>query len=292
MEKKILIASIESKIFTVRGVQVILDGDLAKLYGVQTKVLNQAVKRNLKRFPESFMFKLTFEESQSLRSQFVTLKTEPATRGSHKKYTPQVFTEFGIAMLSSVLNSEFAIQVNIEIIQVFVQLRRDLRNENFLYQRLDGFERKLIQHELKFDEILETINTKVSQEKGIFFNDQIFDAYVFSSELIASAKSSIVLLDNYIDETSLLQLSKRNSKVSCVIYTERLKDQLRLDLEKHNAQYPPIEIRLKKQFHDRFLIIDGRELYHLGASLKDLGKRWFAFSRMDEMLGDVMRRLT
>jgi hypothetical protein len=126
---------------------------------------------------------------------------------------------------------------------------------------------------------------------GIFFNDQIFDAYVFSSELIASARQSIVLLDNYIDEKTLLHLSKRDSRVECVIYTAMVNDQLRLDLEKHNAQYPRIELRVKKHFHDRFLIIDGKELYHLGASLKDLGKRWFAFSRMDELLSDVMSRL-
>jgi hypothetical protein len=291
MEKEILLASIESKIIVVRGVQVILDSELARLYGVATKVLNQAVKRNHKRFPESFMFKLTFEESQFLRSQFVTLKTEPATRGSHMKYSPQVYTELGIAMLSSVLNSESAIQVNIEIIQVFVQLRRNLRSENFLHQRLDGLEKKLIHHELKFDEIMETIQTRVPETKGIFFNDQIFDAYVFSSELIASAKKSIVLLDNYIDESTLLQLSKRQPTVSCMVYTEKVTNQLRLDLEKHNAQYPEIEIRVKKHFHDRFLIIDEQEMYHLGASLKDLGKRWFAFSRMDELLDDVMRRL-
>ncbi len=119
----------------------------------------------------------------------------------------------------------------------------------------------------------------------------VFDAYVFSSELISSAKRTIILLDNYVNETTLLQLSKRHPNVSCVIYTEKMSDQLRLDLEKHNAQYPKIEIRVKKHFHDRFLIIDEAELYHLGASLKDLGKRWFAFSRMDEMLGDVMKRL-
>ena len=119
----------------------------------------------------------------------------------------------------------------------------------------------------------------------------VFDAYVFNSELIASAKNSIILLDNYIDEKTLLQLSKRDSYVSCVIYTEKINPQLKLDLEKHNAQYPRIELRIKKHFHDRFLIIDGKELYHLGASLKDLGKRWFAFSRMDELLSDIQNKL-
>jgi ABC-type antimicrobial peptide transport system permease subunit len=128
-------------------------------------------------------------------------------------------------------------------------------------------------------------------KQGIFFNDQVFDAYIFSSNLITSAKKSIVLIDNYINETTLLQLSKRNPKVSCTIYTEKITDQLKLDMEKHNAQYPKIEIRVLKHLHDRFLILDNQSLYHLGASLKDLGKRWFAFSRMDGLIGDVMKRL-
>jgi hypothetical protein len=126
---------------------------------------------------------------------------------------------------------------------------------------------------------------------GIFFNDQIFDAYVFSSEIISRAKKSIVLIDNYIDETTLLQLSKRSQKVNCIIYTERISEQLKLDLEKHNSQYPPIEIRVLKNAHDRFLILDKKEMYHLGASLKDLGKRWFAFSRMDGQVNQILSQI-
>lgn len=291
MEKDILISSIESKILIIRGVQVMLDSDLARLYGVQTKVLNQAVKRNIKRFPESFMFRITDTERHSLRSQIVTLKGEDSGRGSHKKYSPFVFTESGIAMLSSVLNSESAIQINIEIIQVFVQLRRDIRSDIFLYQKIDNLERKLIQHELRFDEFLETVENRVAQTTGIFFNDQIFDAYVFSSDLIKSAKKSVVLIDNYVDEVSLLQLSKRSKGVVCMIYTEKISPSLQLDLDKHNAQFPAIQVATLKNVHDRFLILDDSHLYHLGASLKDLGKRWFAFSRMDGLLPDIRKRL-
>ncbi len=291
MENEKLISNIEKKIYHIRGVQVMMDSDLANLYGVQTKVLNQAVKRNMKRFPESFMFRLTDEERLSLRSQFVTLKAKSSARGVHKKYSPIVFTELGIAMLSSVLNSESAIQINIEIIQVFVQLRRSFRNEIFLCQKVDNLEKKLIQHELRFDEFIETMSTKMPETTGIFFNDQIFDAYVFSSELIKSAKKSVVLIDNHVDEVTLLQLSKRGDGVACIIYTERLSSTLQLDLDKHNAQFPTIQVVPLKNVHDRFLIIDDEQLYHMGASLKDRGKRWFAFSRIDGLLAEIQSRL-
>ena len=291
MEKGILITGIESKILNVRGVQVMLDSDLANLYGVQTKVLNQAVKRNMKRFPESFMFRITDNERQSLRSQIVTLDKGRSGRGKYVKYAPFAFTELGIAMLSSVLNSELAIQVNIEIMQVFVQFRKDIRSDIFLYRRVDDLERKLIKHELRFDEFLDTIEKKIPQKSGIFFNDQIFDAYVFSSELIKSAKKSVVLIDNYVDEVTLLQLSKRGVGVTCIIYTEKLSSTLQLDLDKHNAQFPTIQVAPLKNVHDRFLIIDDEQLYHMGASLKDLGKRWFAFSRIDGLLAEIQSRL-
>ncbi len=280
------LSEINSRIFRIQDKLVIIDIDLAQLYGVTTKALNQAVKRNLARFHSDFVFRITSEE----RDELVT-KCDRLRNLKHSVHLPFAFTELGVAMLSSVLKSDTAIQININIIRVFVHLKSEMGSQKVLVSRLSNIESMVLEHDMKI-RFFDSEFSKQFPKTGIFFNDQIFDAYVFSSELISSAKSSIVLLDNYIDETSLLQLSKRNSKVSCVIYTERMSDQLRLDLEKHNAQYPPIEIRLKKKFHDRFLIIDGRELYHLGSSLKDLGKRWFAFSRMDEMLGDVMRRLT
>jgi hypothetical protein len=198
-------------------------------------------------------------------------------------------------MLSAVLKSPLAIQVSIQIIEAFVHFRSILNAQDghaWVRQTIGELNHKLQDHEKKIVGILNQMNnTNAHLKQGIFFNNQIFDAYAFSSDLIKSANKSVVLIDNYIDETTLLQLSKRNSKVSCIIYTEKLSNQLKLDLERHNAQYPSIEIRTLKNTHDRFLIIDNQELYHLGASLKDLGKRWFAFSRMDDFLNEVRTRL-
>jgi hypothetical protein len=203
---------------------------------------------------------------------------------------PWAYTEHGIAMISTLLRSELAIQMSIEIIQTFVRLRKQDYLVSGLIDRIEKLESfKATAKQMLKKLILQQSNT--TKNSGIFFNDHIFDAYVFSSELITSAKKSIILIDNYIDETTLLQLSKRNPKVTCCIYTEKITPQLKLDLDKHNAQYPPIQIMLLKNVHDRFLILDQQSLYHLGASLKDLGKRWFAFSRMDGIIADVMKKL-
>ena len=283
---------IVDKIIQVRGLNIILDKDIAPLYGVTTKALNQAVKRNSSRFPETFMFRLTDEEAEFSRSHFVTLNnTSPIKRGQNIKYNPFAFTEMGVAMLSSILKSEIAIAISIEIIQVFTELRRSNQQTLILTNRMERAEKQLLEHELKLDKILRNSVEPAKHLQGIFFNNQIFDAYTFSSDLIKSAKKSVLLIDNYVDETTLLQLSKRNPDVACMIYTERMNPEIKLDLEKHNAQYSPIEIRILKNAHDRFLIIDNTELYHLGASLKDLGKRWFAFSRMDGFLNEVLARL-
>jgi hypothetical protein len=279
------LSEINSRIFRIKDQLVIIDFDLAQLYGVTTKALNQAVKRNLCRFPSDFMFRIDDQD----RDELVT-KCDRLRNIKHSVHLPFAFTELGVAMLSSVLKSDKAIQVNINIIRVFVHLKSEIESQKVLVSRVSNIESMVLEHDRKI-RFFDSEFSKQYPKTGIFFNDQIFDAYVFSSELISSAQKSIVLLDNYVDESTLLQLSKRNPKVNCVIYTEKETGQLRLDLDKHNAQYPGIEIRVKKHFHDRFLIIDGRELYHLGASLKDLGKRWFAFSRMDEMLEDVMKRL-
>jgi hypothetical protein len=287
MEQNLIKSEIESRIFTIRGMQVMLDSDLAKLYNVETKALNQTVKRNLERFPESFRFQLSENEMQNLRSQIVTSSEIHGGR----RYLPFVFTEQGVAMLSAVLKSSVAVAVSIEIIEAFVSMRRNQYQFLGLAQRVEGLESKQIQTEHKLDKIFKALDSGNDIKQGIFFNDQIFDAYVFTSELIAKAKTSIILIDNYIDETSLLQLSKRNKNVRCTIYTERITDQLKLDLEKHNKQYSTIEIRNLKNVHDRFLILDEEELYHLGASLKDLGKRWFAFSRLDGLVKEVLTHL-
>jgi len=194
-------------------------------------------------------------------------------------------------MLSSVLKSPTAIETSIYIIESFVKYRNQSSPYILLFQHMEQMKNQISDHESSIKKILQKLEPTFTQSSGIFFNDQIFDAYVFSSELIAKAKRSIILIDNYIDETTLLQLSKRNKKVSCTIYTERITEQLKLDLEKHNAQYQSIEIRILKNAHDRFIILDEKELYHLGASLKDLGKRWFAFSKMDGLADQILTQL-
>ncbi len=287
MEQNLIKSEIESRIFTIRGMQVMLDSDLAKMYSVETKKLNQAVKRNSERFPFPFRFQLSENEMENLRSQFVTSNEMHGGR----RYLPSAFTEQGVAMLSAVLKSSVAIAVSIEIIEAFVSLRRNQYQVLGLSQRVEGLESKQIQTERKLEKIFKALEKGIDVKQGIFFNDKIFDAYIFSSDLISKAKKSIILIDNYIDETTLLQLSKRNKKVHCTIYTERITDQLKLDLDKHNSQYPPIEIRILKNTHDRFLILDEKDLYHLGASLKDLGKRWFAFSKMNGLVKEILNHL-
>lgn len=276
---------ISALVLKINGHQVMLDFDLAKLYGVTTKALNQAVKRNPSRFPNDFVFQIEQQQKDELVTNCDRLKSL-----KHSLHPPYAYTEHGIAMLSSVLKSDIAVQVNIHIVRVFVHLRKEIKENTILLSRISNIETMLLRHDSKIN-FLETSYSENRPKSGIFFNNQIFDAYTFSSDLIKTAKKSIILIDNYIDETTLLQLSKRNADVACVIYTERITPKIKLDQEKHNAQYPHIEIRILKNTHDRFLIIDNKELYHLGASLKDLGKRWFAFSRIDGFLTEVQTRL-
>ncbi len=291
MEKS-LDTSIAPSIYSIRGMQVMRDRDLAILYGITTKALNQAYKRNKERFPETFAFTLSENELYTLRSQIVTLEKKNVGKGTHSKYLPTVYTEYGVAMLSAVLKTEKAVAISIEIIDFFVRVRRMIRSGELMIHRIDLIEKRLIGYDLKFDEIDQFIQKTKLPQHGIFFDNQIFDAYTFFSELLQRANQSIVLIDNYIDHTVLLQLSKRPPGVSATIYTERIAETLQLDLAKHNAQYPPIAIRTIQKVHDRFLLMDEKELYHIGASIKDLGKRWFAFSRMDSLAGEMMSRLS
>lgn len=280
MENNTAIGAFEIKnmIYTIRGRQVMLDSLLATLYQVETKNLNKAVKRNTERFPDTFCFQLTAEESETLRFQTGTSNT---SRGG-RRYMPYVFTEQGVAMLSAVLRSDTAVKISIEIMNAFVEMRQIQITNASLFQRLDNIEIKQYQNDQKFEEIFKALeNDKLSLEKGVFYSGQIFDAYTFVSDIIRNAQSSIILIDNYIDDTVLTQLGKRNINVSAKIYTRNISSQLRLDLQRYNSQYPPINIEILSDAHDRFLIIDHTELYHIGASLKDLGKKWFAFSRMD-----------
>ena len=285
--------NLKNKIHTIRGVQIMLDGDLAILYDVDLKRLNEQVKRNIGRFPENFMFQLTVSEYNVLRSQIATIEQG---RGEHRKYRPYVFTEPGVAMLSGVLKSDTAVKVSIQIIDAFVSMRKFISKNAEIFIRLDTVERKQLEHQIKtdknFERVFEAIENKgFVKKQGIFFDGQIFDAYSFVSELIRSAKESIVLIDNFVDDSVLTLFSKRNSNVDVVIYTKNISKQLILDLEKHNSQYPAISIKEFKKSHDRFLIIDNKEVYHIGASLKDLGKKWFAFSKFDKEAFGLLDRL-
>ncbi len=281
--------SIKSKIYTIRGMQVMIDADLAELYDVEVKVLNQAVKRNSERFPENFMFQLTKNEFETLRSQFVTLNKG---RGAHRKYLPYGFTEQGVAMLSGVLKSDTAVRISIQIISAFVAMRKFISSNTWIFHRLEIVEEKQIEYDKKFELVFDAIQSKdIKPEKGIFFDGQIFDAYKFVSDIIRTANKSIVLIDNYIDDSVLTLFSKRNKDVQVTIFTKDVSMQLSLDLDKYNAQYPLIKVIEFKQSHDRFLIIDNKEVYHFGASLKDMGKKWFAFSKFDKEAFNLLDRL-
>ena len=284
---------IQSRIYTIRNVQVMQDSDLANLYGVEIKVLNQAVKRNIERFPQEFSFQLTTEENNILRSQIVTLKSR---RGEHRKYLPYVFTEQGVAMLSGALRSATAVQISIQIINAFVAMRKFISANAQIFHRLDGVERKQIEYKVETDEkfkrVFDAIEEKdIKPRQGIFFDGQIFDAYQFVSDLIRTARKSIIVIDNYIDDGVLTVLSKANKKVQITILTKTISQQLALDVNKYNEQYPAIMIKEFYNSHDRFLIIDGKTVYHFGASLKDLGKKWFAFSKIDKDAFKLLERL-
>lgn len=279
---------IQNRIFTIRGTHVMLDEDLANLYEVETKVLNQAVKRNIERFPEDFMFQLTEDEHNLLRSQIVTSKEK---RGG-RRYLPYVFTEQGVAMLSAVIRSETAVKISIQIIKAFVAMRQFIASNARIFQQLDTLEIKQLETDKKIKQILAAMESKnIHPKQGIFYDGQIFDAYQFASDIIRTAKKSIILIDNFIDDDVLTLLSKKHSGVKVFILTKTISKQLELDIGKFNEQYPPLKIKQFGNSHDRFLIIDESFVYHLGASLKDLGKKWFAFSKMDIDAAELLMRI-
>jgi len=279
-------SNIENRIYLIRGVQVMLDSDLAELYKTETKFINRAVKRNAARFPEEFMFQLTEQEWENLRFQSGTSSELHGGR----RYLPNVFAEQGIAMLSAVLHTEIAINVSIQIMKAFISMRKSLGQLHGLLQRMEGLELKQLNTDQKVEKLFTALDNQLIPKQGIFFEGQLFDAHVFVIDLIKTAKSSIVIIDNYIDEGTLLMLSKRKSKVNCKIYT-RINDALKKDIEKHNKQYPHIAMVQNNGSHDRFIILDNKQLYHFGASLKDVGKKCFAFSQMDNLLPEILTNL-
>ena len=309
------VEQIESLILTIRGKQVILDQDLARLYGVETKRLNEQVKRNIERFPEDFMFQLSKEEAESSRSQFATLNEEDelsrsqiATlngRGHNIKHLPYAFTENGIAMLSGVLRSPMAIATNIHIMRAFNAMRHFIGSHAQVFQRLEVMERnqlalnasqaelsaQVAENNKRLNEVFRRLDDNSEKpEKGIFYDGQIFDAYSFINERIREAKKRIVLIDNYVDDSVLTMLDKRNKGVEAVVYTKNISRQLSLDFEKHNAQYSPIEVKQFDRAHDRFLCIDDT-VYLIGASLKDLGKKWFGFVKLEQPTDELLSKM-
>ena len=294
-------SGVEKMILVIRGKQVLLDRDLAALYGVETRAINQAVKRNMERFPERNCFQLTELEFSNWKSQIVMSNSEKM--GLRKM--PFAFTEQGVAMLSAVLRTKTAIKVSLAIMDAFVQLRHLMMGNGGLVNRLSNVEAKdleqdsrltghdehLLDHDRKFDELFEAMDRGELKSKGIFYESQEFDAYAFACGLIRQAHKRIVLVDNYVDETTLLMMLKRKKGVSATIYTYDKSKIFELDLQKYNAQYAdsPITIHPNTNTHDRFLFIDETS-YHFGASLKDLGKKMFFFSKEDFTLDEVLNK--
>ena len=267
--------SIKDKIHTIRNVQVMLDKDLAELYGVETKHINQAVRNNQDKFMDDFYFELTNNEFENLRSKNLTANFSKTRRN------PKVFTEQGIYMLATILKSKVASQVTVYIIKTFANMRKLISQNISMFERFERIEQRLTIHDENFDKLFEALEDKTLKPKqGIFYDGEVFDAYVFINDLIKIAVDEIILIDNYIDETVFIIFSKYpNIKIK--IYTKTITKQLKLDFQKYQTQYKNIELFEFKNSHDRFLIIDKKEVYHLGASLKDLGKKWFAFSKFE-----------
>lgn len=291
--------SIRSKILVIRGQQVMMDRDLAEIYGVETRVLNQAVKRNSMRFPEQFCFQLTREEINDMKKEYPVIShfvISPDTKnnmfvgqeGGTRKL-PYVFTEQGVAMLSAILKSETAIKASIQIMTAFVEMRHFLTTNSQLFQRIDFIEKRQIESDVHQNEIdkkideLFTLMDKYNVEDvhGIFFQGQIFDAYAKFESFLAKAKKQIILIDNYVDLSVLQRLTRKNKGVNVIIYTEPKTKLTAQDVQTFNAQYPLLLLKYTTKIHDRFLIIDNSTLYHIGASLKDLGKKCFGFEILD-----------
>ena len=267
------IAIIQNKILVIRNQQVMIDRDIAELYGVETKRLNEQVKRNIERFPDEFCFQLNDSEFHNWKSQF-------ATSNSDK-------------MLATVLKSETAVKASIQIVKAFVSMRKFLLSNAQIFQRLDSLEMHRIESDKRIDELFDRMDRyAIDDTQGIFFQGQIFDAYAKFESFIAQARQSIVLIDNYIDLSVLERFAKKNAGVQVTIYTNPQTTVTEQDVQHFNAQYPLLEVKHTTAMHDRFLIIDNQTLYHIGASLKDLGKRCFAFDVFDStFIADIMARL-
>ncbi len=290
---------IKSMIYVIRNQQVMIDSDLAMLYQVETKRLNEAVKRNIVRFPNEFRFQLTDKELESLRSQFATSNNSEMEDGKKggRRYLPYVFTEQGIAMLSAILRSDVAIQVSINIMKSFVEMRRFIANNSLLFERISTVELRQLEYQKQTDEKLEQIFEYISEHEEpsqkVFFDGQIYDAFSLIVNLIQKAEKEITLIDGYVNVGTLNLLSKKKSDVAVTIYTQKQTKLTKADVKNFNAQYPTLKIKYTKVFHDRFLILDQAIAYHVGASLKDAGKKCFGINLIQDagIIKDILQRL-
>ncbi len=289
--------NIENLIHYVRGQQVMIDSDLALLYNVETKRLNESVKRNAKRFPNNFCFQLTEDEYADLRSQIATSNTENTSSKGGRRYLPYVFTEQGIAMLSAVLRSDEAIQVSVNIMNAFVKMRRFLAENALMFDKLNSLELKQLEYQKesneKFNQIFAYISEHEEVGQKIFFEGQIYDAFSLLVSLVGKAEQSIVLIDNYVDVGTLNILAKKKDGVDVTIYTVRRTRLASQDIANFNSQYPTLTVNYTGVFHDRFLVIDEETAYHIGASIKDAGKKCFGISRIEDVgiISDILQRL-
>ena len=288
---------IKNLIYTIRGKQVMLDSDVAMLYHYQTKRINEAVKRNKERFPENFCFQLTTEEIENIKmpnvvlnlknennwSQFATSSKSENIKHRGKKYLPYVFTEQGIAMLSGLLKNDIAVQVSINIMNAFVEMRKFLIQNGQIFERLTNIEYKLLEHDKKFNEVFNQLQVEENIKQKIFFEGQIYDAYSLIIDIIKKANKKILIIDNYIDDSVLKMLAKKNNNVEVVILTSDKSNIQQIDVQKFNKEYPKLKVAKTNKFHDRFIVIDNGEMYHLGASIKDLGKKCFGINKIEDV---------
>ena len=275
--------NIKNLIYTIRGKQVMLDSDVAMLYQYTTKNINKAMKRNINRFPKDFCFQLTEKEVENLRFQFGTSSLNKEKYGG-RRYLPYAYTKQGISMLAGVLKNEIAIQVSINIIRAFIEMRKFITNNAQVFERLTKIEYKMLEHDKKFDIVFNELQKEKKTEfkEKIFFDGQIYDAYSLIIDIIQKAKHKILIIDNYIDASILKMLSKKNKNVEVIILTLQNTNLNKLDINKFNKQYPTLKVAYTNKFHDRFIVIDNEKMYHIGASLKDLGKKCFAISIIED----------
>ena len=280
IQNEFAIEDIKRLIYTIRGKQVMLDSDVANIYHCETKYVNRVVKRNIERFPEEFCFQLNENEFEVLRCQFVTLNKNG--RGQHRKYLPYVFTEQGIAMLSALLKSDIAVSVSVNIMKAFIEMRKFLMMNGQVFERLTSVENKLSEHDKKFNIIFDQLQLEENIKQRVFFEGQIYDAYSLIIDIIKKANKKILIIDNYIDDSVLKMLTKKKNNVEVVILTSNKSNIQNIDIQKFNKEYPILKVAKTNKFHDRFIVIDSKEMYHLGASIKDLGKKCFGINKIED----------